>query len=254
MDIQIDNSGMRVNARFRSEDVRDILLPLLRRWANLHQSLGRRTVVFLAAPPGCGKTTLSLFLEKLCQQSNDLGDMRLQALPLDGFHLPNSHLDTHLFEEGGKLVPMRQRKGAPFTYDVDSLTRHLQDLRSAEVPEPWPSYSRAIHDVLPAQLPIWGNVILLEGNYLLLESSPWCSLAQFCDDSLFVSAEEELLHERLVARKACGGTSPDAAEGWFQSNDGPNLRTVLQRSAPANTELHCERDGGITLVRGLALD
>ncbi len=62
----------------------------------------RRTVVFLCAPPGTGKSTLTTFWEYLAQQDPELP--AIQTLPMDGFHHYNSWLDAH---------QLRPFKGAP---------------------------------------------------------------------------------------------------------------------------------------------
>ena len=57
-------NGIAVSARYSDRAVKEIFLPLLNRLAALRRQKGRRILVMLAAPPGCGKTTLLSFLEK----------------------------------------------------------------------------------------------------------------------------------------------------------------------------------------------
>ena len=75
----------------------------------------RRTVVFLCAPPGTGKSTLTTFWEYLAQQDPELP--AIQTLPMDGFHHYNSWLDAH---------QLRPFKGAPETFDVAKLAENLR--------------------------------------------------------------------------------------------------------------------------------
>ncbi len=61
-------NGIRVGARFSDEDISGLFLPLLGQLARLRERKGRRVLVFLAAPPGAGKTTLADFL-KSCRNA-----------------------------------------------------------------------------------------------------------------------------------------------------------------------------------------
>ena len=56
-----------------------------------------RTIVFLAAPPGAGKSTLAAVLERLAQSQP--GMPRVQAVGMDGFHHTNAYLDIRLIAQ-----------------------------------------------------------------------------------------------------------------------------------------------------------
>lgn len=74
------------------------------------------------------------------------------------------------------------------------------------------------------------RILVVEGNYLLLDEEPWRRLRGFFDLTLFLDVPEAELERRLLARWAA---RPGGAE-WVASNDMPNVRRVLQRSAPAD--------------------
>ena len=206
--------------------------------------------MLFAAPPGSGKTALARFLAYLAATVE--GCASVQAVCMDGFHFPNAYLDTHTFSEqtstGTHSYSLRSRKGAPFTFDVLALQAALVDAHSQN-PRPWPAYSRVLHDVVSAGEPITGDVLLIEGNYLLLDEPGWRELRHLADDTVFLTASPSLLHERLVARKICGGSSREEAEKWYQSNDGKNVELVLTHRLPANIELELHEDGKISYVR-----
>ena len=54
-------NGLSFPAVFDTEDVEGVFLPLLEHWTRLQRELGRRTVVFMAAPPGTGKAPSPCF-------------------------------------------------------------------------------------------------------------------------------------------------------------------------------------------------
>ena len=220
-----------------------VLLPLLWRWTELQKERGERLVVMLAAPPGAGKSTLAAFMEWLSRRTPEATPLR--AVGMDGFHYPNAYLGAHSFvDEDGREVCMRSRKGAPETFDVKGLRAALLDARS-DAPGPWPAYSRVLHDVVPASLPIDEKILLVEGNYLLLDEGRWKGLADLADFTVFLRAPEELLRERLVGRKVAGGATLEEARAWYAASDGRNVARVLAHHSPADVELALGADGGL---------
>ena len=227
-------NGLSFPAVFDTEDVEGVFLPLLEHWTQLQRKLGRRTVVFMAAPPGTGKSTLALFLEALSHSTP--GVTPLQAVGLDGFHHPQAYLNTHFIP--GTQAPLSTIKGAPESFDVEALLHMLADARTGD--PRWPLYDRQIHDVRKDQIPLTEQILLLEGNYLLLEEEPWTALRSFRDHSIFLSADPAALEGRLVSRKMAGGASREEAEAYVRRVDLPNIRRVLDHSAPAELTLRVE--------------
>lgn len=245
MKLDLTVNGLTYTVEYRDGDVRETFEPLLRAWAARHAEDGGRYVALLAAPPGTGKTTLALFLQELAAQMPDMP--HVQALGMDGFHYPNAYLDTHTVEEDGRTKTLRERKGAPFTFDAEALAAAIADLKS-EHPAPWPAYSRELHDVVPAAVPVMGEIVIVEGNYLLLDDSRWRGIAKLADQTVFLSADAGMLRERLVGRKVAGGMERAAAEAWFEASDGRNVDLVLRRHLPADVELRLDADGSIVRV------
>ncbi len=60
-----------------------------------------------------------------------------------------------------------------------------------------------------------------------MQEKPWDELVSECDDSIFISADEKLLRERLVKRKMMGGLSREAAETFFEKSDCRNIRRLM---------------------------
>lgn len=224
-------NGLTVDAEYHEQDVAHVLLPLVKRWQALQKEKDRRIFVFLAAPPGCGKTTLSLFLEYLAEREG----IPVQAIGMDGFHYSNSYLNTHQQMEDGVLRSLMERKGSSDTFDVVGLKQKI--LEGREKDNLWPCYSRKIHDVIPDQIRAEKAIILIEGNYLLLNEGRWKDLIEYCDDSIFMYAKEAELKDRLIARKVAGGKTRKEAEEFYESSDRKNIMQVLHHHHDAQSYL-----------------
>lgn len=136
MKIELTVNGLKVQAQYSDDEIENVHKPLLRMLAALQTvNPQRRTVVFLCAPPGTGKSTLTTFWEYLAQQDPELP--AIQTLPMDGFHHYNSWLDVH---------QLRPFKGAPETFNVAKLAENL--CRVVEGDCTWPQYDRQKHDPL----------------------------------------------------------------------------------------------------------
>lgn len=84
MKIELTVNGLKIQAQYQNEEIENVHKPLLHMLAALQTvNPQRRTVVFLCAPPGTGKSTLTTFWEYLAQQDPELP--AIQTLPMDGF-------------------------------------------------------------------------------------------------------------------------------------------------------------------------
>lgn len=118
MKIELTVNGLKIQAQYQNEEIENVHKPLLHMLAALQTvNPQRRTVVFLCAPPGTGKSTLTTFWEYIAQQDPELP--AIQTLPMDGFHHYNSWLDAH---------QLRPFKGAPETFDVAKLAENLRQV------------------------------------------------------------------------------------------------------------------------------
>ena len=81
------------------------------------------------------------------------------------------------------------------------------------------------------------RLVVVEGNYLLLNSEPWSSLREVFTATVFLSPTLEVLEERLVSRWLTHGLDAEAAYQRATSNDIPNARLVLAQSGDADLHL-----------------
>lgn len=237
MDLIIN--GFAVEAHFSPDEIENGLVPLLSLLTEKQRALGRRLTAFLSAPPAAGKSTLCAALEKLSREREGLTPV--QALGLDGFHYPAAYIARHTVIRGGMEIPMRRVKGAPDTYDAGKLADLLAAVRRGE-PVLWPGYSRLTHDVTPGETPVTADIVIVEGNWLLLPQKPWSDLA--CDVSIRLETDFSALRARLIARKMRGGLTESEAEAFYEETDGPNAALWLSESRKADITIRLDQQEG----------
>jgi pantothenate kinase len=179
----------------------------------------RRVLVGIAGPPGAGKSTLS---SKLASR---LGS-DAAILPMDGYHLDNATL-----EDRG-LLP---RKGAPQTFDSEGFVELVRTLRQQDSVS-YPVFDRGKDQTVPNGGRIDGKtrIVLVEGNYLLLQTPPWSELKPLFDVTLYLDVPREVLRTRLVNRWREHGLSLLQAEARADGNDMKNVETVHSCSGLAD--------------------
>ncbi|MBQ4495441.1 MAG: nucleoside/nucleotide kinase family protein, partial [Selenomonadaceae bacterium] len=165
----------------------------------------------------------------------------IRALGIDGYHFTAAYMNITKIERDGEQILMRDVKGAPETFDVDLLVDKIRAVRQEGTD--WNIYDRRIHDVLPDYWSVEDDIILLEGNYLLLKEAGWTNVRVLSDYSVFIDAAPELLRERLINRKVAGGKSPEEAERFFDFSDSKNIERVLKNSARADETWKLLSDG-----------
>lgn len=180
-----------------------------------------RALVAIAGPPGSGKSTIAESLREVLPENSAV------VVPMDGFHFD----DIVLNQRG-----LRQRKGAPETFDFRGFAALIKRLRSGEPEVAIPVFDRSI-ELSRAGAAIVGSdvkFILVEGNYLLLDEEPWAALGELFDFSIFIDVRRGELERRLMERWRFHGKSDDEARAWIASNDMPNIERVLARRRAAD--------------------
>lgn len=256
MEYKLTINGLEVDAFYSEENVREIFLPLLQKLTALQKEKGGRVIALFAAPPGAGKSTLVSFLEMLAQQDKDINHAadgeksvgQIQAIGMDGFHRRQAYLTSHTITRDGEEISMARIKGAPETFDLEALTERLRRAASGENCG-WPIYDRRLHDPVDNVITVNGDIVLLEGNYLLLDLDGWRELRKYADYTVFLRADENMLRKRLTDRKALGMSSYEEAARFVEFSDFRNVRTCLTCSAAADLELEVDENGSFAVKR-----
>lgn len=184
-----------------------------------------RALLGIVGAPACGKST---FTEHLLAQ---LGE-QAASVPMDGFHLSQRQLAR---------LGRSQRKGAPDTFDAHGYQALLARIRQAGPGETVyaPGFYRDIEEPIAASLavPPQTGLVITEGNYLLLDESPWPAVAGLLDEIWFLNVADDRREQWLAARHQRFGLSRSNALAWIARTDRPNAQLINQTAERADRQL-----------------
>lgn len=182
---------------------------------------GERFVVAIAGPPAAGKSTLA---EALVEA---LGG-RAALLAMDGFHFDNDVLDTR---------GHRSRKGAPYTFDAGGFgvtLRALRSNRSLEMAVPLFDRELDVARNCASVVASSHDIVVTEGNYLLLDEEPWIGLRSQYDLTVWLDVPLDVVEARIVSRWTDAGHDAAEIRRRTEENDLPNARLVVSGSTSAD--------------------
>ena len=180
---------------------------------------GPRLLLGIAGPPAAGKSTLAARVAHSLAGDGGAAP-RAVVVPMDGFHLAQAELVR---------LGRADRKGAPDTFDAHGFVALVTRLRAAAEPVVYaPAFDRALEEPVAGAIPVAREVplVILEGNYLLLDSSPWAQVGDLLDASWYVDTDADLRLDRLVDRHVAGGRTPAQARTFAVESDEANARLV----------------------------
>ncbi|KAF7804685.1 putative uridine kinase C227.14 isoform X1 [Senna tora] len=222
------------------DEVYDALAERLLPTAEAASNPNHKCLVGLAGPPGAGKSTLAhevvRRVNKLWQEKASSLDSQVKAsdiatvIPMDGFHLYRSELDAMEDPEEAHA-----RRGAPWTFNPLRLVTCLNNLRS-QGSVYVPSFDHGVGD--PVEDDIFVNlqhkVVIVEGNYLLLEDGLWKELSYLFDEKWFIDVDIDKAMQRVLKRHISTGKPPDVAKQRIDNNDRLNAELVMKSKKNAD--------------------
>jgi len=174
----------------------------------------------LCGSPGSGKSTLAEGLKRY------LGD-QLTVIPMDGYHFSRAQL-AH-FDQPEQAFA---RRGAPFTFDAHQMVTDLTQAKRLGLGH-FPSFDHHHGDPVADAIKLQKDTpfVLVEGNYLLLNSSPWTKLKHHVfHDTWFLNVPVEECCRRVYQRHMATGLSSDEAQKRVNENDRLNAQLITDQS------------------------
>nr|CAB3462545.1 unnamed protein product [Digitaria exilis] len=193
------------------EEVYDALAEHLLSVLKNTEHLDSKYIVGLAGPPGAGKSTVAsevvrrvnmLWSDKHSKHSRALlpNEEIAAMLPMDGFHLYRAQLDAM---EGSVYAPSFDHGvGDPVENDIFVKPQH--------------------------------KIVIVEGNYLLLEEDIWRDIKDLFDEKWFIDIDIDVSMQRVLKRHIATGKEPDVAAWRISYNDRPNAELIMESKKNAD--------------------
>ena len=192
---------------------------------NTVRPVDRPLLVALAGAPGAGKSTAVMHVQRMLH----VATITSVVVPMDGFHLANAALGD---------LGLSHRKGAPETFDVDGLATLLTRISAGPRSTVWaPVFDRSIEAAVGGSIAVQPSVqvVLVEGNYLLMDLEPWCAVSSQFDVRAYLQHADDVVRvKHLITRHVANGRTLSEATDWVMRSDEANARTVEQSRQPGD--------------------
>lgn len=184
---------------------------------------GTRILLAITGAPGSGKSTLTDVVRRRLAAAG----ITCATFPMDGFHLDQRVLDAR---------GLAEVKGAPETFDAAGYIAMLGRIRAGTETVWAPRFDRDLEQPIAGALEVTPHdqVVITEGNYLLLQHDPWSSAAAQFDLSWHIRLDEDLRREWLIARHVSHGDDAERAHRRAFGSDERNALLVNEQSRAAD--------------------
>lgn len=177
---------------------------------------GEKYWIGLAGAPGSGKSTVAEAIRRRMPG-------KLTVIPMDGYHYNRQQLDA--MDDPREA---HARRGAPFTFDAERFVKELCAARHRGSGL-FPGFDHYVGDPVENAIELrpGKQVVIVEGNYLLLDDPPWASLQNdVFDVTWYLDVSVDECRRRVEDRHVATGLTRAEAQHRVSSNDVPNAILV----------------------------
>lgn len=157
------------------------------------------------------------------------------VVPLDGFHLAQAVIDAR---------ELSGRKGAPETFDGWGFANLVARMTSpaGDTVVYAPTFDRSIEEPVAGAIPVGpgDSLVIVEGNYLLLEEPPWDRIRPALDLCVYLELNDDARTSRLVERHVRFGKTRTEAERFVRNSDERNAQLIKATRERADVVIRME--------------
>lgn len=189
-----------------------------------------RYMVGIVGMPGSGKSTLARNVAQIINSIQE--DTCAVVLPMDGYHYRKADLDA--FDDPKEA---HARRGAPWTFDAQAFVDMVVRVGDTRVEEIWaPTFDHRHGDPVERGVCIapQHSIVLVEGNYLLLEQPPWNVLRNVFDETWYIDCDIEESLSRVFHRQTRNGAPARVARHRIETNDRLNAEDIYEAAHVAD--------------------
>ena len=177
-----------------------------------------RRIIGITGAPGAGKSS---YAAELAARDGGV------HLPMDGFHLADASL---------RRLGLLEHKGAPDTFDAWGFASLLARLRAEPDEVVYaPAFERDLEQPLAGAIavPPDTELVVTEGNYLLLDRPEWRAVRAQLDEVWFLEVDDEI--RRARSRRGTSSSARPATRrpcGWPASTTPTRCWSPPRATAP----------------------
>ena len=143
-----------------------------------------------------------------------------------------------------------ERRGAPWTFNVQALHDVLMDVRNSPGNVYAASFDHAIKDPIENDIAILpeNKLVVVEGLYLSLDQDGWREIRKIFDESWLVQVGRDVAVERVIERHLKSGIADtrEEADKRARGSDYLNADLILAHGLPVDEVIQSVDEEGWT--------